>query len=305
MTHSGAFVEREMKFRLPQGADAASLRDAVESAGFRLEPAGTVEHADRYLDTDDWVLYRAGLALRLRSEEGGVRLEAKTLGSEREGTLTRQEWTQEAPGGDPPWSTLPAGPVQALLQPLSGMGVIERLAIRASVRNERECFRWLSGDALVGSLTVDHVFIPPAEYREVELELANGKTGALGEVSRAVKERLGIHPAVQTKLVAALQARGERLPEPEEMRHALSPADRLLDVAHKTFARHLSRMLWNEPGTRLGVDPSISTTCASPCGGFEPRSRCSPRGSPAPCARSSRRISGGSAAASGASGIWT
>lgn len=255
MTHSGAFVEREMKFRLPQGADAASLRDAVESAGFRLEPAGTVEHADRYLDTDDWVLYRAGLALRLRSEEGGVRLEAKTLGSEREGTLTRQEWTQEAPGGDPPWSTLPAGPVQALLQPLSGMGVIERLAIRASVRNERECFRWLSGDALVGSLTVDHVFIPPAEYREVELELANGKTGALGEVSRAVKERLGIHPAVQTKLVAALQARGERLPEPEEMRHALSPADRLLDVAHKTFARHLSRMLWNEPGTRLGVDP--------------------------------------------------
>lgn len=252
---SGAFVEREMKFRLPDEADPASLREAVESAGFRLEPSGTVEHADRYLDTEDWVLYRAGVALRLRSEEGGVRLEVKTLGSEREGTLTRQEWTQDPPSGDPPWSTLPPGPVQALLQPLGGMSVIERLTVRATVRNERECFRWMSGDALVGSLTVDHVSIPPAAFREVELELANGRTGALGEVRSAVEERLGIRPAVETKMVAALTARGERLPKPEEMRHTLSPADRLLDVAHKTFARHFSRMLWNEPGTRLGVDP--------------------------------------------------
>jgi CHAD domain-containing protein len=102
---------------------------------------------------------------------------------------------------------------------------------------------------------VDHVSVPPTEFREVELELANGKTGALGEVSRAVEERLGIRPAVETKMVAALTARGEHLPQPEERRHSLSPADRLLDVAHKTFARHFSRMLWNEPGTRLGVDP--------------------------------------------------
>jgi CHAD domain-containing protein len=34
----------------------------------------------------------------------------------------------------------------------------------------------------------------------------------------------------------------------------LSPADRLLDVAHKTIGRHFARLLWNEPGARLGVD---------------------------------------------------
>jgi triphosphatase len=227
----------------------------VESAGYRLEPAGMVAHTDRYLDTEDWTLYRGGLALRLREEEGRVRLEAKTLGSSREGTLTRHEWSQEAPEGDPPWAALPEGPVEALLRSLAGMGVLERLTVRASVRNVRECFRWLRDDSLLGQMTVDHVSVPPAEFREVELELSNGAEEALGQVSRAVEEQLGIRPALETKLVAAVRAKGERLPEPAEMRHALSPADRLLDVAHKTFTRHFSRLIWSEPGTRLGVDP--------------------------------------------------
>jgi triphosphatase len=257
---SGPHVEREMKFRLPEDADPASLREIVESAGYRLEAAGTVAHTDQYLDTEDWALYRGGLALRLRSEDDRVRLEAKTLGSSRDGTLTRHEWAQESPAGDPPWVALPDGPVASLLRSLAGMGVIERLAVRAVVRNERECFRWMKDDSVVGSMTVDHVSVPPSGFREVELELANGTGGngsasPLGVVGRAVEERLGIRPAVETKMAAALAARGERLPEPEEMRHALSPADRLLDVAHKTFARHFSRLAWNEPGTRLGVDP--------------------------------------------------
>ena len=61
-------VERELKFRIPEGGDPATVRAAVESAGFTLEPTGTVLHEDRYLDTDDWTLYRAGIALRLRSD---------------------------------------------------------------------------------------------------------------------------------------------------------------------------------------------------------------------------------------------
>ena len=47
----------------------------------------------------------------------------------------------------------------------------------------------------------------------------------------------------------------ERLPERDERAFALGPADRLIDVAMKTLGRHLRRMIWNEPGTRLGVEP--------------------------------------------------
>ena len=74
-------IEREIKFRLPEGHDAEAVRAAVESAGFRLEPSGTIAHEDRYLDTEDWTLYRAGIALRLRADGHRLRLEAKSLRS--------------------------------------------------------------------------------------------------------------------------------------------------------------------------------------------------------------------------------
>ena len=220
-------IEREIKFRLPEGRDAESVRAAVESAGFRLEPSGTVAQEDRYLDTEDWTLYRAGIALRLRADGHRLRLEAKSLRSSETESLTRTEWAQDAPIAEPPWTELEPGPVAGLLQPLEGLGVAKRLQVRARVRNDRECFRWLRGETLLGSLTVDHVSVPPASFREIEVELSNGSGEALGEV----------------------------LPERDERAFALDHADRLLDVAHKTFGRHLGRLQWNEPGSRLGVDP--------------------------------------------------
>jgi CHAD domain-containing protein/adenylate cyclase class IV len=248
-------IEREIKFRLPEGRDPASVRAAVESAGFRLEPSGTVAHEDRYLDTENWTLYRAGIAARLRADGGPVRLEAKSLKSGENDVLVRVEWAQDAPAAEPPWTALDPGPVAGLLHPLAGLHALERLQIRARVRNERECFRWLRGETLLGSLTVDHVSAPPAKFREVEVELLDGAHEALGEVRRAVEEQLGLEQTVETKLSAALDAMGERLPERNERAFALHLADRLLDVAHKTFGRHLSRLFWNEPGARLGVDP--------------------------------------------------
>jgi CHAD domain-containing protein len=249
-----AVVEREIKFRLPDGRDPATVRAAVESAGFQLEPSGTVVHEDRYLDTENWTLYRAGIALRLRAEGHRLRLEAKSLASSEEKMLARSEWAQDAPAADPPWDALDPGPVAGLLHPLAGSHMLEQLQVRARVRNDRECFRWLRGETLLGSLTVDSVSAPPAKFREVEIELHNGAKGALGEVRRAVENQLGLTQSVETKLGAALAAMGERLPERDERAYGLNLADRLLDVAHKTFGRHLARLFWNEPGARLGVD---------------------------------------------------
>jgi CHAD domain-containing protein len=248
-------IEREIKFRLPEGRDAESVRAAVESAGFRLEPSGTIAQEDRYLDTEDWTLYRAGIALRLRADGHRLRLEAKSIRSAEPEALARTEWVQDAPIADPPWVDLEPGPVTGLLQPLEGLGTVKRLQVRTRVRNDRECFRWLRGETLLGSLTVDHVSVPPASFREIEVELQNGAREALGEVERAVEEQLGLQQTTQTKLAAALAALGEKLPERDERAFALDHADRLLDVAHKTFGRQLGRLFWNEPGTRLGVDP--------------------------------------------------
>ena len=261
-------IEREIKFRLPEGIDPARVREAVEAAGFRFERQDSVLHEDRYLDTDDWALFRAGLALRLRGDGRRFRLEAKTLRSRSEEVLERTEWAQDAPPGDPPWAALEPGPIAGLLHPLAGLHVLERLRVCARLENRREFFRWLRGEDPLGTLTIDRVSAfdgpgtPPTLFDEVEIEeaaSAGGPNGAHGmaDARRAVEERLGLEANVASKLATALAAAGERAPERDERAFVVHPADRLVDVAHKTFGRHLGRMLWNEPGARLGVDPDF------------------------------------------------
>src|SRR5712672_2174877 len=124
-------LEHEIKFRIPEERDAVLVRDTIEDAGFRLESAATVVHEDRYLDTDDWTLYRAGLALRLRKEGPRLSLQAKTIRSQSEVVLARTEWAQEAPATDPPWSDLPDGPVAFLLKPVAKLRILQQLVVRA------------------------------------------------------------------------------------------------------------------------------------------------------------------------------
>lgn len=273
-------IEREIKFRLPEGVGPERVREAVESAGFRLTPGPSLAHEDRYLDTDDWTLYRAGLALRLRAGAAGTALEAKTIRSTSDRALVRAEWSQEAPEGEPPWAMLAPGHVETLLRPLAGLHVLERLRVRARLRNDRECFGWLRGDITLGSLTVDRVeamngaHTPPTAFSEVEIELRDGGPLApprddreddehrephpealLDQARRAVESSLGLEANVASKLATAIAAAGERPPELDERPFTIHPADRLTDVAHKTLARHFGRMEWNEPGTRLGIDP--------------------------------------------------
>jgi CHAD domain-containing protein len=255
-------LEREIKFRIPKGRDASAVCEAIEDAGFRLESSGLVTHEDRYLDTPDWVLYRAGIALRLRREGARLELQAKTIHSQSEEVLMRTEWVQEAPASDPPWESLPEGPVAYLLKPLAKLGVLERLTVRARVESERKTFRWLNDHEVLGSVTLDRVFQVGSHnggesYRELEVEAIDGADTALDEVRAAVERRLDLRTSVETKLAAALALAGEKLPElaDRERPYALYEGDRLADVAAKTLGRHLTRMFWNEPGTRLNLEP--------------------------------------------------
>ncbi len=252
-------LEREIKFRIPEDRDAVLVRDVIEDAGFRLETGATIVHEDRYLDTDDWTLYRAGLALRLRKEGPRLSLQAKTIRSESDVVLARTEWAQEAPATDPPWSDLRDGPVAFLLKPLAKLRILERLAVRVRVKSERETYRWLNGTEVLGLVTMDRVLRPESQnghvsYRELEVEALEGAGAALEEVRTAVERRLDLRTTVESKLATALATAGE-IPDQADRSFALYGGDRLADVAVKTLGRHLTWMFRSEPGTRLNLDP--------------------------------------------------
>ncbi len=246
-------LERELKFRISEEDSPDRIRGALERAGFRLEPSGALSHDDRYLDTRDWLLHRAGLTLRLRREGAELRLEAKTIAPKNAEQMERLEWSQPAPEEEPPWSRLPDGEVAALLEPLASFNVAGRLAVQAHVASERETFRWSRRDETLGSVTLDHV--GNDRYRELELELKEGAPDVLHDVRTALEDSLGFHPSGETKLSAALGAAGIVVPELDQSPFLPHESDRLADVAVKNMGRQLARMFWNEPGTRVGVDP--------------------------------------------------
>jgi CHAD domain-containing protein len=246
-----SILERELKFRVTDEEDVGGIRGVLERAGFQLEPRGALHHEDRYLDTEDWLLRRAGIQLRLRREGETVLLQAKTIATGSAEALARTEWEQPAPEEDPPWSRLPPGAIAGLLEPLTSFHVLNRLRVRATVTAEREVFRWSREDEVLGSVTLDRL----PEYRELEIELDESAPDALGDARAAIEGSLGIHPSSETKLDAALGAAGVRVPVLDEARFIPQEGDTLGDAARKNLGRQLARMLWNEAGTRLGLDP--------------------------------------------------
>src|ERR1700730_2196217 len=77
---------REVEWQLAS-TDLASVRRWLDDHGtidgLVLEPQSTLQIFDTYFDTDDWRIYRAGFALRIRSEAGKAEATLKSLRSNR------------------------------------------------------------------------------------------------------------------------------------------------------------------------------------------------------------------------------
>src|SRR5215469_10739858 len=89
--------EREVEWQLAS-SDLASVRrwlsDHGTIDGLVLEPRPTLEILDTYFDTDDWRIYRAGFALRVRSEDGKTEATLKSLHSSSSEMADRRELSE-------------------------------------------------------------------------------------------------------------------------------------------------------------------------------------------------------------------
>jgi CHAD domain-containing protein len=256
---AGATEEVEWQF------DALDLRPierwlaspAAAATGLDVGRGETTYLVDVYADTDDWRVYRAGYALRLRRD--GERWEAtmKSLDPAASGPRRRTEITQPTEDHSPDLLAAEGGPVGDRLRALAG-----RHAVGAAfeVRTRRTTFPLAVEGRPAAELALDQTTIPlgegeePVHLRRVEVELRDGTdlTAFLG----ALVEAGGLRPASLSKFEAGLMAMGhapDARPDlgPTEVEASMSVGE----VAYAVLRNQFLVLEAKEPGTRLGEDP--------------------------------------------------
>ncbi|MCU0225444.1 MAG: CHAD domain-containing protein [Acidobacteria bacterium] len=244
---SGAAPRRVHAFPLPHGLPEARLLAAVAGAGFAAGPAHEGESAQLFLDTHGGGLFKSGLRLARRIDDGRLELfEDGRLVAEAEaagiaalpasGALA--ERVAEAAGGERLLSLLLVESRERAWELTGPGGAAGRVAIAAwTFRNPHRRQSARGGRLL----------LVEAEEGEPAFRL----TAALGPLA-------GPMPGPPDPLVAGLTALGLALPGapvPPELK--LLPEDDLVRAARKVLARQAYKMTANLEGTRLDLDPEF------------------------------------------------
>lgn len=199
--------EVELKLAVPRAA-LPSLRRRLARLGPALrEPLETV-----YFDTEDRLLARHGMALRLR--KAGTRwLQTLKSGGARGAFSIRGEWETAAPDGRLALARLRTSPLPALLAAHGG----PKLVPQFSTRFTRESRLVTQGRARI-DVALDRGEVAAGTGRtvrrlpllELELELKSGKPAALFALARQIAGE-GAATLALTPFSESKAARGDRL----------------------------------------------------------------------------------------------
>jgi triphosphatase len=252
-------VERWLA-RLAGGAGlSAGAPGTPENPGWRTFSSGPVSIVDRYLDTEDWRIGRAGYVLRLRHKARGDEITLKGLSDSApaDGLRRRVEITEKTAEGAE-WLNL-AGPVGSRVSAMIGRRPLRHVI---EVRTERRPYAVWIGETEVAELAMDETVIaayndePPARLCRVEVEVEAGWTDVLVPLVEDLRLSAGLWPARLSKFEAGLLAHGMAVPgRPDLGDVSVTPASSFGELADAVIRRHLATLIANEPGTRLGEDP--------------------------------------------------
>ncbi|MGH9089359.1 MAG: CHAD domain-containing protein [Acidimicrobiales bacterium] len=214
---------------------------------------------DRYVDTEDWRIGRAGLVLRTRRQ--GRREEATlkdTRPADESGLRRRLEVTEELPPAG--LGALAAtGPVGWRVAAVAGSRPLRQVI---EVRTRRQPFAVRSDGREVAEVVLDQTVLmigagqPPAHLRRVEVEVDAEWADTLRPLVEELRDAAGLTPATRSKFEAGLLAAGLDVPGPPDLGPTAAGRDSTLgELAFAMLRTYLAALLAHEPGTRLGEDP--------------------------------------------------
>ena len=271
------------------------LEEYGSGSGFSVVPGSKGELTDTYLDTEDWRLYWASYALRVRHKNSNKtsELTMKSLapvGSE--GKARRREISERVKNGDGGFADLSKarGPVGERLRALAGSHEVHRLF---EVRTRRRTFNLQlaaqdesgesgingggsseesvqdasgnvrRGDGVrVAEIALDDTEIRPDNGEEpaclsrVEVEVGEEVPADVSGFLEDMRLALELEPTTTSKYEAGLYAAG--LKPDRNLDLGPDNVDASMSVGEVAFAilrKQFVAMRVHEPGTRLGEDP--------------------------------------------------
>jgi CHAD domain-containing protein len=234
----------------------------------RIGPLPAQQLHDKYLDTEDWRVFRAGFALRLRNKEGRFEATLKGLRSAREDVADRREITEPLPTGRVKALARATGPVGSRARDVAGRKALRTLF---EVRTTRQRFavRNRNTSTVLGEIALDEARFSrgdrhrrPMVLTRVELEAAGPDSAPLERLAERLRTECELHPASENKFAVGLRSASLEPPRTARPDRGAEPAGAAMDPstragAFAAAALERLRQEWqvNEPAARLGEGP--------------------------------------------------
>jgi CHAD domain-containing protein/adenylate cyclase class IV len=215
-------LEIELKYRVVDAAAGDAYLAADDLAGFRpTSPVRSTQVEDRYIDTANGAMARAGFAARLRQTAKGTTVAVKSA-VRRVGTGNvhrREELEGPADRTAHPRDWPPSDARSVLLEQCGDAPLVELVTIRQLRRK-----RILERNETAVELSLDEVDAVTrsrvvGRFVELEVELVRGHEADLAAIDALLASDVGLMPAETSKLQSALRAiaaaqpkRGRRSP---------------------------------------------------------------------------------------------
>ena len=202
-------VEIELKYRLREDAAGDRYLLADELAGFvPITPVRSTQMEDRYLDTADGAMARAGFACRLRQTAKGTTVSVKSTGRRPDGSGIHRREELEGPAdrtaGPRDWP--PSDARSLVLEQCGDAPLVELVTIR-QLRRKRHL---QAGDTVV-ELSLDEVDAVARSrvverFVELEVELVQGDESQLAGMDALLAGDPALEASTGSKLESALAA---------------------------------------------------------------------------------------------------
>ncbi len=262
-------TELEWQFSAPalDAARAWLASQPHEITDRRLEIRPTLTLTDTYYDSPDWMIFRAGFALRMRSERAGEDLEQtevtlKSLNASHNGLARRTEFSQRVERADMNAVVASANGIGERIRELIGERTLTPL-FRASTRRERRQLLEAGSELALAEVDLDETSIEAPsgvsqQLKRVEVECINATPAALEPFVMRLRDAAQLEPVEMSKFRAGLQAAGLHPASQLDLAGLeISATQSFADTQFALLRRYFSVVLEKEPLVRVGSAAAV------------------------------------------------